>query len=76
MAERDEGRGLPSERLVLGFGIVIAACAYAYWSAVEVGRGEGLTATPSLRALVVLGGTLLLAGLLRLIRSIDDTGLR
>ena len=76
MADDEGGRGLPSERLVLGFGIVIAACAYAYWSTIELGRGEGVTATPSLRALVVLGGTLLLAGLLRLIRSIDESGPR
>lgn len=61
---------------MLGFGIVIAACAYLYWSAVELGRGEGLTATPALRAVVVLGGTLVLAGLLRLIRAVDDSGLR
>ena len=76
MADDEEGRGLPSERLILGFGIAIALCAYAYWSAIELGRGEGVTATPALRAVVVLGGTLLLAGLLRLIRSIDESGPR
>ena len=65
--------GLPSERLVLAFGLVIAACAYAYWTTVELGRGEGLTVNPAYRALFVIGGVSILAGLLRLIRAIDET---
>ena len=64
---------LPSERLVMMFGVGIALAAYIYWTAVGLGRGEGWTNIPSLRALFVLGSVLLLAGLLRVIRAIDES---
>lgn len=64
---------LPPERLVLAFGLGIAAVAYVYWTAVGIDRGEGWTGVPSMRALVALGGAGVLALLLRLIRSIDES---
>lgn len=64
---------LPSERLVLGFGIGIALSAYIYWTVVGLNRGEGWTNVPSLRALFALGSVILLAVLLRVIRAIDES---
>ena len=66
-------RDLPTERLVLVFGIAIAASAYVYWTVVGLGRGDDWSSVPANRALIVLGGVLLLAGLLRLIRAIDES---
>ncbi|GAB5534141.1 MAG: hypothetical protein Rubg2KO_03900 [Rubricoccaceae bacterium] len=64
---------LPSERLVLLFGVGIALAAYLYWTAVGLRQGEGWTDVPALRALFVLGSVGLLAGLLRVIRAIDES---
>jgi len=64
---------LPPERLVLMFGAGIALAAYVYWTVIGLGRGEGWTDIPALRALFVLGSVGLLAGLLRLIRAIDES---
>ncbi len=56
---------LPTERLVLAFGCAIAAVAYLYWTAEAVRHGVGWSSVASLRAGVVLVGTLLLALVLR-----------
>ena len=64
---------LPTERIVLWFGIGIAAAAYLYWSALGFSRGEGWSSVPALRALGALAGITLLTVLLRLIRSIDES---
>ena len=56
---------LPTERLVLAFGCGIAAVAYLYWTVEAVRLGLGWTAVASLRAGVVLVGTVLLALVLR-----------
>ena len=56
---------LPSERLVLSFGVAIAACAYAYWAWSGIDRGVPWAATATLRAGMVLGAFLLLAIVLR-----------
>ena len=56
---------LPTERLVLAFGCGIAAAAYLYWTVEALQLGLGWTSTASLRAAVVLGGTALLALVLR-----------
>lgn len=63
---------LPSEHLVLRFGVGIALAAYVYWTVVGLRRGEGWTTVPSLRALFALASVILLAVLLRVIRAIDD----
>lgn len=55
------------------FGVGIALAAYIYWTVVGVSRGEGWTDAPALRALFVFASVALLAGLLRLIRAIDDS---
>ena len=64
---------LPSEHLVVMFGLGIALAAYLYWTVVGLDRGEGWTDVPALRALVVLGSVGLLALLLRVIRAIDES---
>lgn len=56
---------LPTERLVLAFGCGIAAVAYLYWTVEAAHLGLGWTSVASLRAGVVLVGTLLLALVLR-----------
>lgn len=56
----------PYEKLALGFGAALAALAYAYWTYLGLARGEGWTSVGASRALVVLGGTALLALVLRL----------
>lgn len=55
------------------FGVGIALAAYIYWTVVGLGRGEGWTNVPSLRALFALGSVILLAVLLRVIRAIDES---
>lgn len=55
------------------FGVGIALAAYVYWTVVGLERGEGWTDVPALRALFVLGSVCLLAGLLRIIRAIDES---
>ena len=64
---------LPSERLVMWFGVGIALAAYIYWTVVGLGRGEGWTGIPAFRALFVLGSVSVLAVLLRMIRAIDES---
>ena len=54
------------EKLALGFGVLLAALAYAYWTWVGFARGEPWSSVAASRALVVLGGTALLALVLRL----------
>ncbi len=56
---------LPTERLVLAFGCGIAAVAYVYWTVEAVQLGLGWSSTASVRAGVVLVGTVLLALVLR-----------
>ena len=56
----------PFEKLVLGFGSLIAASAYLYWTYVGVSAGEGWTGDPAARAFVVLGASALLALVFRL----------
>jgi hypothetical protein len=56
---------LPTERLVLTFGCAIAVVAYVYWTAEAIDLGLGWTSIASVRAAVVLAGTLLLALVLR-----------
>lgn len=56
---------LPTERLVLAFGCGIAGAAYLYWTAEAARLGLGLSGIASLRAGVVLAGTVLLALVLR-----------
>ncbi|MDT0633045.1 hypothetical protein RQM47_06145 [Rubrivirga sp. S365] len=65
---------LPSERLVLAFGFGIAAAAYVYWTVEGFRLGVGWTSVAALRAAVPLGATLLLALLLRAVRSLHDRG--
>lgn len=60
---------LPSERLVLTFGCAIAAVAYVYWTVRAVRLGLGWTSAAALRAAVPLAGTVLLALILRAVRS-------
>lgn len=55
----------PYERLVLGFGVALAAAAYVYWMAVGVRYGEPWAATAALRAASVLAATLLMALVMR-----------
>ena len=64
---------LPSDRLVVMFGVGIALAAYIYWTVVGLGRGEGWSDIPALRALFVLSSVCLLALLLRVIRAIDES---
>ena len=59
---------LPTERLVLVFGCGIAAVAYLYWTIEAIQLGLGWTSIASLRAGVVLLGTVLLALLLRAVK--------
>ncbi|WP_420454212.1 hypothetical protein [Rubrivirga sp.] len=56
---------LPTERLVLAFGCGIAAVAYLYWTVEAVQLGLGWSSIASVRAGVVLVGTVLLALVLR-----------
>ena len=63
---------LPSERLVLAFGVGIAGAAYVYWTVQGLRLGVGWTSVAALRAAVPLGATLLLAVLLRAVRSLHD----
>ncbi len=63
---------LPSERLVLAFGVAISAAAYAYWTAWALDRGLGWAGPAAARAAVPLAATLLLALLLRAVRSLHD----
>ncbi len=63
---------LPTERLVLAFGCGIAAAAYLYWTVEAVRLGLGWTSVASVRAAVVLGGTVLLALVLRAARNLND----
>lgn len=63
---------LPTERLVLVFGCGIAAAAYLYWTAEAVRLGLGWTSVASLRAAIALGGTVLLALILRAARHLND----
>ena len=63
---------LPSERLVLAFGVGIAGAAYVYWTVQGLRLGVGWPSVAALRAAVPLGATLLLAVLLRAVRSLHD----
>ena len=56
----------PFEKLVLGFGSLIAASAYLYWTYIGFTTGEGWTGNPAGRAFVVLGASALLALVFRL----------
>ena len=62
---------LPSERLVLAFGVAIAGAAYVYWTVQGVRLGLGWTSTASVRAAVALGGVLLLALVLRAAKRVN-----
>ena len=64
----------PFEALVLGFGVAIAVAAYVYWTAVGASRGDAWSSVPASRALVVLGGTLVLALVLRMALWVDTRG--
>ena len=59
---------LPTERLVLGFGVAIAAVTYAYWT----WELPALSALPAQRAGFALGAVLLLALVLRAVRRVDE----
>lgn len=61
---------LPTERLVLGFGVAIAAATYAYWT----WELPQLSALPAARAGFGLAAVLLLALVLRAIRAVDERG--
>jgi hypothetical protein len=63
---------LPSERLILAFGVGLAAAAYAYWTVDSLRAGLGWTGGASLRAGGVLGAMLLLAVILRAIRAVSE----
>lgn len=63
---------LPSERLILAFGVGIAAAAYGYWTYRSIQLGLGVTETASIRAGVVLGALLLLALLLRAVAHVNQ----
>ena len=63
---------LPSERLVLALGVGIAAAAYVYWTVQGLRLGVGWTDVAALRAAIPLGATLLLALILRAVRSLHD----
>ena len=60
---------LPTEKLVLAFGVGIAVLAYGYWTVRSLRLGEGLGGVASLRAGVVLGAILLLALVLRAVKK-------
>ena len=62
---------LPTERLVLTFGVGIAVAAYGYWTLHSLRLGLGVTATASLRAGVVLTAVLLLALVLRVATRVN-----
>ena len=62
---------LPTERLVLAFGVGIAVVAYGYWTVQGLRFGEGWTGVASLRAGVVLGAVLLLALVLRAAKRVN-----
>lgn len=57
---------LPTERLVLTFGVGIAVCTYAYWAWRVMDLGVPWAGVATLRAGVVLGAFLLLALILRI----------
>lgn len=65
---------LPSERLVLALGGGIAAVAYVYWTIEGFRLGVSWTSVAAIRAAVPLAATLLLALLLRAVRSLHDRG--
>lgn len=65
---------LPSERLVLALGVVVAGAAYVYWTVQGVRLGEGWSSAPSGRAAVALGGVLLLALVLRVAARVNRRG--
>ena len=62
----------PSDALVLGFGVAIAAATYAYWTVIEWGRAGALTSLPAQRAGIALAATLLLTLVLHVARALDD----
>lgn len=62
---------LPSERLVLAFGLGIAATAYGYWTYQSLRDGLGVTSPASRRAGVALGALLLLALVLRAVARVN-----
>ena len=64
----------PYEKLVLGFGVALAAVAYVYWTAISASRGDALGATAASRALFILGASALLALVLRLALYVNSRG--
>lgn len=59
---------LPTEQLVLGFGVAIAAATYLYWT----WELPSLSSLPAERAGFGLAAVLLLALVLRAVRAVDE----
>lgn len=65
---------LPSDALVLGFGVAIAAATYVYWTVLEWSRAGAVTSLPAQRAGIALAATLLLTLVLHAARALNDRG--
>lgn len=59
---------LPSYKLILSFGLGIAAVTFVFWTVLGYLRFEAWTPDGLFRAVFVLGAVLLLAAVLRLVR--------
>ena len=64
----------PLHRLVLPFGLVIAASAFVYWTALGYLRFGAWLPEGLLRATFALGAVLLLAGVLRIAQWVTERG--
>ncbi len=64
----------PLDKLVLLFGLVIAAGTFVYWTVLGYLHFETWTPDGLFRAVFVLGAVLLLAGVLRLAQWLTERG--